>query len=690
MRILAIAAVLSTIPAQAVTLTPSQPDSQCRQVVQLADGEKVGRCGDAKAAGARGRAWLETEMRISRRSVDLTTEAADARVVLPWSYAGTAVAAFQRDAEEQIEWIAAEGTFRRYSRPGQSVRLPEGSAIAIARRRGDILAVSRPMTIQRGRAQEAEWAQPAGEAAQLVALLTWPPNERESDQGAASVTLVSETMRQPPDLAFVSDELLLALWYRAMPGASTLEVQSSTVHLPQNELQLRRGRLDALETELRPLPSLVVTAGGEAGDEWPKLVAVIRDAATRAVLRETTVRPGEQVLIEHLPPRQLQVMLSVGDAWRFPRSADLRHTEQATVDFALSPFRVTGELLEGDRPVKGTVSFRSEQHLFTVDADERGRFELDVWIGGRYIYEARAAGHDERAPAYSSTVILSASTPEITIRLPSERLRVRVTDADTDAPLKGAAVSMRNSWIDPAEGQRRFASRFVADEQGEVTLPPIHAGDAELIAEAPGYVPEQQKIAIATGTDLLLRVRLRREQTSAVRIVLPSGAAATGAEAFTFVQGAMAGWRGVAGDDGHLHVPNRFRGAFLIIRHREAATAAVLLDDVLLARGDVRLRPPAGELHVRAEGGAVANPAVVVWLDGIRLDAPATAFAAWAPLPFVDHTGVWRARNLPAGDVRVLVTSPAGLERVRSGSLDAMFTTIRFPWTAVVPVRSTE
>ncbi len=711
MRILAIVAALSVVSVP-VTLTPSRPNPQCRQVVQGADGEKVGRCGDEKLAGARGRAWLETDTLISARSVDLTRKVADPRVVLPWSYAGAATANLRSDGQERIEWLAAEGAFRRYSRPGEPVRLPEGAAIAIARRRGEIFAVSRPMAIRRGVTQEAHWEQPAGRAAettpqatgvpeasptsaadragQVVALLTWPPNERDSAEHPATLTLVSETARLPPDVAFKTDELLLGIWDRATPGAQTLDVQSSVVHLPENQLQIRRGKLNVLEAELRSLPSLVVSAGGQADGEWPELTAVIRDAATGAALRETPLRLGEQVVLEHLPPRLLQVILSVGDAWRFARPADLRLTEQATVDFALSPFHIAGELIEADRPVKGTVSFRSDERSFAIDTDERGRFEFDAWSAGRYIYEARAAGHDGSVPAYSSTIVLSASTPEITIRLPSERLRVRVTDADTDAPLEDAAVTLRNTWNDPTEGQRRFASRFAADAKGEVTLPPIHAGDADLLVQAPGYVPDEQKLAIAAGTDRLLRVALRREDTSAVRIALPSGAPAIGAEAIAFAQGAMTAWRGVTDDAGHLQVPNRFRGAFLVIRHREAASAAVLFDDVVLARGGVRLRAPAAELHVRAEGEGTANPAVVIWLDGVRLDGPATAFAVWAPLPFVDHSGVWRARNLPVSDLRVLVTSPVNLQRLRTGSLDALFTVIGFPWTGVVPVRITE
>jgi hypothetical protein len=208
--------------------------------------------------------------------------------------------------------------------------------------------------------------------------------------------------------------------------------------------------------------------------------------------------------------------------------------------------------------------------------------------------------------------------------------------------------------------------------------------------QAPGYVSDEQAIAIANGTDRLLRVALRREDTSAVRIALPNGAPAAGAEAVAFAQGAMAAWRGTTDNTGRLQIPNRFRGAFIVIRHREAASAAVLFDDVLLAREDIRLQAPATELHVKAEGENIANPAVVIWLNGVRLDGFTTAFAVWAPLPFVDHTGVWRARNLPTSDVRVLVTPPPNLERVRTGALDAVFTTVRFPWTGVVPVRITE
>jgi carboxypeptidase family protein len=690
MQILVLAAALAGVSVP-VILTPSRPDSHCRQVVQNAQGEKVGRCGDKNLTRIPGRAWLETDTQISRRSVDLTREVADSRVVLPWSYAGTAAAeSSQFEGQEQIEWLAAGGMFRRYSRPRERVRLPEGAAIAIARRRGEIVAVSRPMTIQRGVAEEAQWEQPIDGFAQMVALLTWPPNERDSAERPASLTLVSETSHHPPDAVFDTDEWLLGIWYRATSGDQMLEVQSDVVYLPENQIHIRRGRLNVVKEELRPLPSLVLSAGDEAGDEWPELIGVIRDAATGAALRETPVRLGEQVVIEHLPPRQLQVILSVGNAWRFARPADLRQTEQGMVEFGLSPFRVAGQLIEADQPVKGTVSFRSDERWFAVQADERGRFEFDAWSAGRYIYEARAAGQDEKAPAYSSTIVLSASTPEITIRLPSERLRVRVTDADTDAPLKDAAVSLRNTWIDPAEGQRRFASRFAVDAKGEVTLPPIHVGEAELMVQAPGYVSDEQAIAIANGTDRLLRVALRREDTSAVRIALPNGAPAAGAEAVAFAQGAMAAWRGTTDNTGRLQIPNRFRGAFIVIRHREAASAAVLFDDVLLAREDIRLQAPATELHVKAEGENIANPAVVIWLNGVRLDGFTTAFAVWAPLPFVDHTGVWRARNLPTSDVRVLVTPPPNLERVRTGALDAVFTTVRFPWTGVVPVRITE
>jgi hypothetical protein len=594
----------------------------------------------------------------------------------------------QSDGQEQIEWFAAGGTFRRYGRPREAVRLPEGDAIAILRRRGDIAAVSQPMTIRRGVAQEARWEQPAGDAAQMVALLTKPRNERANDP--AALTLASETSRRRPDVGFETDELLLGIWYKATPARQSLEVQSTVVHLPENEVDVRRGRLNVVEAELRSLPSLVISAGDEAGDEHAKLVAVIRDAASGAAVRETSVRLGEPVKVEHLPPRQLQVVLSVGEAWRFSRAADLRHEDEVTVDFALSPFRVAGELIQGDRTVKGTVSFRSEERWFAVDTDDHGRFEFEAWSAGRYIYEARAAG-DERARAYSSTIVLSASTPEIAIRLPSERLRVRVTDAETGAPLKDAAVLLRNTWIDPEEGQRRFASRFAVNADGEAALPPIHAGEAELAIEAPGYASERQTLAVARGTDRLIRIALRREEASTLRITLPNGLPAAGAEAAALVGGVMTGWRGATDADGRLQVPDRLRGSVVLVRHRDAASAAVLFDDVVLARGTVRLQAPAAELLVRTEGaGGPENPVVVIWLDGVRLDGWATAFAVWAGLPFVDHSGVWRARNLPPGDVRVLITSPRNADRVRTGTLDAVFTAVKFPWASVVPVRVTE
>lgn len=635
-------------------------------------------------------------MRILAIAVLLATVSVQATqltdAVPEWSYAGTASAASAQSDDEQIEWLAAGGAFRRLSRPREKVRLPEGEAIAIARRRGEIVAVSRLMNIRRESTVEAQWVQPGGDASQIVALLAWPASERDDADHPTSLTLVSDAEHRAPDVAFNTKELLLAIWYAATPGSQTLDVQSSVVHLPDNQLQLRRGRLNVLEADLRSLPSLVVSAGNATDGEWPELVANIRDAATGAALRETSVRLGEQVVVDHLPPRQLQIVLSVGDAWRFARAADLRLVEEATVDFALAPFHVTGELLERESPVAGKVSFRSDERWFAVQADERGQFEFDAWSAGRYIYEARAAAQDQRTPAYSSTIVLSASLPKITIRLPAERLRVRVTDADTDAPLKDAAVVLRTTWIDPAEGQRRFASRFSVDANGEVTLPPMHVGDAELMVLAPGYISNEQKLAIASGTDRLLRVALRREETSTVRIVLPSGAPAIGAEAVAFAQGVMTTWRGVTDDAGRLQLPNRFRDAFLVIRHRDAASSVVLFDDVLLARDAVRLRAPAAELHVRAEGGEAAapNPSVVIWLDGVRLDAPTTAFAVWSPLPFIDHTEVWRARNLPASDARVLVTLPRNLERVRAGAFDAMFSAVRFPWTDVAPVRITE
>ncbi|HEX7832621.1 MAG TPA: hypothetical protein VF787_23395, partial [Thermoanaerobaculia bacterium] len=466
MPLLAIALAVSawSVP---VTLTPSRPDAQCRQVVQAAGRETVGRCGET-LAGARGRAWLETDTQISRRSVDLAIEVADPRVVLPWSDAGTATAA-RSDEQEQIEWLAADGAFRRESRPRERVRLPEGTAIAIARRRGDIVAISRPITIQRGVAIEAQWAAVTADTAQVIALLTWPAKERDRVERPASLALVAGTVRQAPDVAFETGELLFAIWYRTAAGPHTLEVTSSVAHLPDNELQIRRARLTALEAELRALPSLVVSAGNAAEGTWPPLTAVLRDAATGATLHETPLRLGEPIVVEHLPPRQLQVTLAVGDAWRFARAADLRLTDQASVDFALAPFRVAGELIEGERPVQGTIRFRSDERWFAVDADERGRFEFDAWSAGRYIYEARTATQDPSAPAYSSTIVLSASTPDITIRLPSERLRVRVTDAGSGAAVKDAAVVLRNTWNDPAEGPRRFASRFAADAKGEVT-----------------------------------------------------------------------------------------------------------------------------------------------------------------------------------------------------------------------------
>jgi hypothetical protein len=221
-------------------------------------------------------------------------------------------------------------------------------------------------------------------------------------------------------------------------------------------------------------------------------------------------------------------------------------------------------------------------------------------------------------------------------------------------------------------------------------LPPVHVGDVDLKVEAQGYVAYEQSLVITAGTDRLIRVALKRELSSAVRISLPNGGAAVGTEAIAVIQSATDGWRGTADVAGQLQVPARFRGAVLVVRHAHAASSALVLDDVVLARGGIRLSPPGSALQIQAEGTRSTNPSVVLWLDGIRLDAPASAFAAWSPLSFVDNTGMWRGRNLPAADVRILVTGSWSLQRVKTGALDAVFTTVKYPWPAVVTVPITE
>jgi hypothetical protein len=184
-------------------------------------------------------------------------------------------------------------------------------------------------------------------------------------------------------------------------------------------------------------------------------------------------------------------------------------------------------------------------------------------------------------------------------------------------------------------------------------------------------------------------------ETGALRLLLPNGAAAGGAEIqlVDSLASGMALFSSRADPEGLVRIP-RSRAGYLLAKH---PATAFLVREWLPQEGEVVWSLPAAAdrpltIHVKDSSGKNAAPRaeLALWVGGRRLTGGTLFWLVGAP-PNADQNGFWTAKNLlPPGPLAVLAWGRRVANDARAGTLDTQATAVPYPWPDPVEVRALE
>jgi 5-hydroxyisourate hydrolase-like protein (transthyretin family) len=371
------------------------------------------------------------------------------------------------------------------------------------------------------------------------------------------------------------------------------------------------------------------------------------------------------------------------------RRADLTGGVDGTVEFAPQPFMISGKVTAGDAPKAASVVFRrGNGDTSKAHADSSGAYEVTLWMSDMYIIETILEEDPSQPPFSRATRLWSTRT--IDIHVPMTKVKVEVTDAATGKPVAGAEVTTFNRWDDPASGKGSASHTVMTDAQGIARLAPLSQGTAEIHVKADGYFKDEPAIIAVTDDsgERTVAVKLRPAgATSVVRVILPNGAPAEGAEVMLVGDpgGSSILWSGRADTAGRVSVPRSLAQSILLVRHPAAAGLARRFQDLpdqeyrlipaspqpLLVRVERRGEPPAGFVGI------------TVWFGGLPLTGGALEFLVRTPA-FVPSGGIWKAMSLPREPVRILASSGTIDAQIAAGAYDALATVVPEPRPAQI------
>lgn len=660
----------------------------CRvHAVTAEGGETLHACGAPVSLPPRAMVvWIEQGNAISGQ----VAPPASGDVDLPLVPAGTVQLAVEAGKElgRQQRTVrldhAGKVTFTRVLRvgaAGQRVQLPAGTALALeVDSHGDVSRLAEGNVVA-GKTAAFRPAYPAQGAA-LVGIFTIP-NVVATATGPGAFLLGTE---RTPDLVVDHGSEIVTLWRGLAAGPNELTLRSAAYQFAPAALRLRERGVATVRAELRPLPSLSVkiSVPEEALPAWKDLhpSLTIRRTADKKVVRQS-----EDATTDHdfslLPLDSYDAVLTA-KPWTFVRRADLTGGVDGTVEFVPQPFTISGKVTAGDVPKAASVTFRRGNGDTTeAHTDSSGEYEVTLWMSDMYIVET-ILDDDASQPPFSRATRLW-STRTIDIHVPMTKVMVEVTDAATGKPVAGAEVTTFNRWDDPASGKGSASHTVMTDARGMARLAPLSQGTAEIHVKAEGYFKDEPATIVVTGDSAAqtLAVKLRPAgATSVVRVILPDGAPAEGAEVMLVGNpgGSSILWSGRADAEGHVSVPRSLAGSILLVRHPAAAGLARRFQDLpgqeyrlvpaspqpLLVKVERRGEPPAGYVGI------------TVWFGGLPLTGGALEFLVRTPA-FVSNGGVWKAMGLPREPVRILASSGTIDAQIAAGAYDALATVVPEP-----------
>jgi hypothetical protein len=548
------------------------------------------------------------------------------------------------------------------------VQMPEGRVLVgrFDRKTNDAIALSKPVDVAVGRTAVV-WPIPPTDSD--VFLVLTKPSELQLEKPIA-VRLALDATRAPNVLLNGFDRVL-AVWYGVAARHATISLQSDAAFWPAQEIDLTRGKVTTVRASLQKLPDAHVSINIPAGVTIEeKLRLDIKRPVNKELVRSLPIAPGAHDLAA-LPAEVLTATLHVGE-WTTSELLDLSSGEDARLSFDLQPIAVTGTVFHGKERAAAEIEFLNEQEWRRVRTNERGEYATTFWWPKVHTARVRIEGSSQ--PPYLDAFREIVQSGTVDFHVPRTDYTVRVRDAVTGRGIAGAQLVVGND----STNERNSGRRLMTDDAGVAVLPPLDEGELYVGARAEHYVPSERTMRVDDQHHELDIVLEPLRIAGSLQLRLADGGPAAQAEAWAFDAAMRPLWRGVAGDDGKLELPDVAAGAVLLVRHAQAASIARVWTPG--ADADIwTLDAPAQPLTITADE-RVSGAFVALWLDGVKLSGPPLSFAAWSTLA-TNRDGVWTGRNLPPRSVRVLLLPPRA---ATSTAFDAVAQPVAYPWPASV------
>jgi hypothetical protein len=561
-----------------------------------------------------------------------------------------------------------------------AVQMPQGRVLVgrFDRTTNDAVALARPVQLKK---RETVRVWPEAPSASDVLLVLDKP--RELQQYGSPSPRVSLNGRAP-DVFIDSFERIIAVWYGVDARMAKLSLQSDVAFWPGQETRLVPGKVTTIRSRLQRLPSASVSILAPPDAVLPsETTLIVSRASDEKTVHRRRVSAGVHD-VRGLPAEPMRFTLQIGE-WNLVRNADLSAASDERVTFELQPLVISGTVFYGDDPAPAEIEFfDGGQWATKVQTDDRGRYRTTLWWPKTHSLRLTLAGAEVPPFVESFRDVFESGT--VDIHIPRTDYIVRVRDATSGRGIAAARVSAGNLWLDEASRERASSAQVVADDEGRAVLPPLQPGEVIIEAEAERYAKIEPLRLRVDDEHHELEIALRPLRGARrVQLFLPNGTPANDAEIWAFSEAMQPVWRGNADGDGAIEIPQDADGAWLLVRHRNAATS-VRRWTSNEANPAWTLDAPAEPLTVVVEhaGGTLASSAhVVLWLDGVKLSGVPLTFATWSA-PATGAAGEWVARNLPPRPVRVLALPSEEGGAIATNAYDAVGVTVDYPWPARV------
>jgi len=250
---------------------------------------------------------------------------------------------------------------------------------------------------------------------------------------------------------------------------------------------------------------------------------------------------------------------------------------------------LSGIALTGEVPVSGATLFvegTDVEDSGLTRTDDAGRFTLEGLDPGTYRVELREF---VSGLAHTETIAL-ASSREVTLRLPANRVARRVVDAVDRHALAGVSLT-----LGPATGATPGPPRTATtDVQGRFSLTSVPDGDWRLTASRKGYAAQTTPLAVTTGKNVDdVRVALDSTDGLGIEVRLPSGSAPTEAlvAALDATGAALVSGTYATGENGSIRLSSVPPGKWTLLVSAPGAATATASVHVPGPQVRIALRP---------------------------------------------------------------------------------------------------